>query len=94
VGYFLDLLRFVVGGAKAPDAAKMDQGWPGVLVVPVYGENEEANPWKEPWHVGKGFKPTDNVVTVGSSTPQGAIFWPPFFAVAGLHLLASRGSDN
>lgn len=71
VGYFLDLLRYVVGGAIPPDAAKMDQGWPGVLVAPVYGENEEANPWKEPYHVEKGFKMTDSVVTVGSSTPPG-----------------------
>ena len=69
IGYFLGLLRYIVGGAKPPDSAKMDQGWPGVLVAPVYGENEEANPWKEPYHVEKGFRVTDNVVTVGSSTP-------------------------
>jgi hypothetical protein len=50
----------------------MDQGWSGTIVASVYGENEEANPWKEPYHVGMGFKPTDNVVTVGSSTPPGS----------------------
>ncbi len=69
MGYFLTLLRYIVGGAKPPDASKMDQGWPGTIAAAVYGENEEANPWKEPYHVGMGFKSTDSVVTVGSSTP-------------------------
>jgi hypothetical protein len=60
-----------VGGAKPPDSAKMDQGWSGTVVAPVYGENEEGDPWKQPYHTELGFKPTDNVVTVASGTPPG-----------------------
>ncbi len=70
IGYFLNLIGHVVGGAKTPNPRKLDQGWPGTIVGAVYGENEEESPW-EPFHVEKGFAPSDNVVAVFSGTPPG-----------------------
>ncbi|KAB0668856.1 thiol-disulfide oxidoreductase [Oryzomonas sagensis] len=63
LGYFVDLLAYVVGGAAPPDVDKSTQGSRGDLVALVLGENEAENPWKESYAVEHGFKSTDNVVT-------------------------------
>lgn len=63
IGYAINLIGDVVGGSKPPDSDKSTLGWPGNIIATVVGENEDANPW-EPFHVEKGFKKTDNVVTV------------------------------
>ncbi|BAS26212.1 thiol-disulfide oxidoreductase [Limnochorda pilosa] len=70
VGYFINLLGDVVGGSKAPDPDKTDQGWAGNIVATVVGENEEANPW-QPYHVEMGFMAADSVVTVAGGSPPG-----------------------
>ena len=67
VGYFINLLRVVVGGAKPPNLDKSSLGSRGDLIAIVLGENEKANPWKQSYAVEHGFKPFDNVVTAFSA---------------------------
>lgn len=67
LGYFINLLRVVIGGAVPPDFDKSSLGSRGDLVAIVLGENEKANPWKESYAVEHGFKPSDNVVTAFSA---------------------------
>lgn len=63
IGYAINLIGDIVGGSKPPDSDKSTLGYPGNIIATVVGENEDANPW-DPFHVEKGFKKTDNVVTV------------------------------
>ncbi len=66
MGYAIDLIGAVVGGSVP--AKRIDRSVLGSranIVAYFFGENEDANPW-EPYHVEKGFKRTDNVVTVMS----------------------------
>jgi hypothetical protein len=86
IGYGINLIRYVVGGAKPPDMDKSVFGSPGDIVAWVFGENEDANPWTS-YAVEHGFTPTDNVVTVKnvyptvdmpdhtSSTPEQYLKW-------------------
>jgi hypothetical protein len=69
VGYFINLVGDVAGGAVPPDLDKSSLGSRGDLVALVLGENEKANPWKQSYAVEHGFKPGDNVVTVYSAYP-------------------------
>lgn len=70
IGHFINLVGDVVGGSVPPDADKTTQGWPGNIVAAVTGENEEQSPWGS-YAVEKGFKPTDNVVTlIGGGPPD------------------------
>jgi len=69
LGYFINLVGDVVGGAIPPDLDKSTLGSRGDLVALVLGENEKANPWKQSYAVERGFKPTDNVVTAFSAYP-------------------------
>ena len=69
LGYFINLVGDVVGGAIPPDLDKSSHGSRGDLVALVLGENEKANPWKQSYAVEHGFKPTDSVVTAFSAYP-------------------------
>jgi hypothetical protein len=69
LGYFINLVGDVVGGAIPPDLDKSTLGSRGDLVALVLGENEKANPWKQSYAVEHGFKPADNVVTAFSAYP-------------------------
>jgi hypothetical protein len=69
LGYFINLVGDVVGGAIPPDLDKSTLGSRGDLVALVLGENEKANPWKQSYAVEHGFKPTDDVITAFSSYP-------------------------
>jgi hypothetical protein len=69
LGYFINLVGDVVGGAIPPDLDKSTLGSRGDLVALVLGENEKANPWKQSYAVEHGFKPTDNVITAFSAYP-------------------------
>jgi hypothetical protein len=87
IGYTLNLIGDIVGGSKAPDVDKSTLGSPADIVAYVFGENEDANPWKSSYAVENGFKPTDNVVTMKnvypsidmpdhtSSTPEAHLKW-------------------
>ncbi len=71
LGYAIDLIAAVVGGSKPPSPKKTTLGSPADFVAWVFGENEDALPkgW-QPYHVDKGFKKTESVVTVMG-------IWPP-----------------
>jgi hypothetical protein len=68
IGYAIGLLWYVAGGAKPPIWDKSTFGSPTDLVVWVFAENEDANPW-EPYHVEMGYKKSENVVTVRNVYP-------------------------
>jgi hypothetical protein len=87
VGYFINLVGDVVGGAVPPDLDKSSLGSRGDLVALVLGENEKANPWKQSYAVEHGFKPGDNVVTAYSAYP--GISNADHFSVKGEALLNS-----
>ena len=53
-----------VAGAKPGEMDRSTQGNPAKYTF-CFGENEEENPWT-PYHVQRGFAPTDSVVTVMS----------------------------
>ena len=65
IGYALSLIALTVGGSKPPSPDKSTLGTPAQFVPWIFGENEDALPlgW-EPFHVKRGFKKEDNVVTV------------------------------
>ena len=69
LGYFINLVGDIVGGAVPPDLDKSSLGSRGDLVALVLGENEKANPWKQSYAVEHGFDPADNVVTAFSAYP-------------------------
>jgi len=71
LGYAIDLIVAVVGGSKPPSPKKTTLGSPADFVAWIFGENEDALPkgW-QPYHVDKGFKKTDSVVTLMG-------IWPP-----------------
>jgi hypothetical protein len=69
LGYFINLVGDVVGGAIPPGLDKSTLGSRGDLVALILGENEKANPWKQSYAVERGFKPTDNVITAFSAYP-------------------------
>ncbi len=65
IGYAINLIAEVVGGSRPPSPDKSTLGGPADFVCWIFGENEDALPkgW-EPFHVDRGFKRGDNVVTV------------------------------
>lgn len=72
IGYFVNSVGDIVGGSIPPEPDKTDQGWAGNIIASVAGENEEANPWKQSYAEERGFKKTDNVVTVFGGSPPGS----------------------
>jgi hypothetical protein len=69
IGRAVRLILLNCGGAFPGKVDKATQGTPAKFSFCV-AENEEANPW-EPFHVERGFKPTDSTVTVlGAEGPH------------------------
>ena len=70
IGYALNLIAYAVGGSRPPDVDRSTLASPADYVCWVFGENEDKIPrgWN-PLHVDRGFKKTDNVVTVMGSYP-------------------------
>ena len=64
IGRALGLMLLNVAGAKPGEMDRSTQGNPAKFTF-CFGENEEENPWT-PYHVQRGFAPTDSVVTVMS----------------------------
>ena len=64
IGRALQLILLNIAGAKPGMMDKSTFGSPAKYTF-CFGENEEENPWT-PYHVQRGFAPTDNVVTVMS----------------------------
>jgi hypothetical protein len=64
IGRALGLMLLNVAGAKPGEMDRSTQGNPAKFTF-CFGENEEDNPWT-PYHVRRGFAPTDSVVTVMS----------------------------
>ena len=62
IGRALGLMLLNVAGAKPGEMDRSTQGNPAKFTF-CFGENEEENPWT-PYHVQRGFAPTDSVVTV------------------------------
>ena len=56
-----------VGGAKPGEMDRSTQGSPAKYSF-CFGENEEESPWV-PYHVRRGFKAEDSVITVAASEP-------------------------
>jgi hypothetical protein len=65
IGYAINLSLGIVGGSKPPTPDKSILGGPADFVCWIFGENEDKLPagWK-PFHVDRGFKESDSVVTV------------------------------
>ncbi len=69
IGRAVRLILLNLGGAAPGNVDKSTQGTPAKFSF-CFAENEEASPW-EPFHVERGFKPTDSTVTVlGLEGPQ------------------------
>jgi len=65
IGFAINLIADIVGGSRPPTPDKSLLGGPGDFVCWVFGENQLALPqgW-EPYHVDRGFKKTESVVTI------------------------------
>jgi hypothetical protein len=65
IGYAVNLIGTVLGGSLPPDGDKSTFGAPYDYVPWIFGENEDKLPkgW-QPYHVDRGFKKTESVVTV------------------------------
>ena len=63
IGRALRLVLINVGGATHGDVDKAPLGWPGKFTSACFGEHEEESPW-QPFHVDRGFEPTDSTVTI------------------------------
>ncbi len=65
IGYAMNSIAYSVGGSKPPSPDKGTLATPADFTGWFFGENEDALPkgW-QPFHVERGFKKTDSVVTV------------------------------
>jgi hypothetical protein len=65
IGYAMNLITYTVGGSKPPSPDKGTFGAPSDFMGWIFGENEDALPktWN-PYHLARGFKRDDNVVTI------------------------------
>ena len=70
IGYAINFVTYTVGGSKPPSPDKGTLAAPSDFVCWIFGENEDALPkgWK-PYHVDRGFKKTDSVVTFMGTYP-------------------------
>ncbi len=62
IGRALRLIQLNIGGVVPGVTDKSCHGWPGKYTL-CWGENEEASPWL-PYHVEKGFDPSDSTLTI------------------------------
>ena len=97
IGRAVRLILLNCGGAFPGKVDKSTQGTPAKYNF-CFAENQEANPW-EPFHVERGFQPTDSTVTVlGLEGPhdingQDATIAPSFLRIAASSII-SPGSSN
>jgi len=84
----MNSIAYSIGGSKPPSPCKSTLGSPAQLIGWVFGEDEDMLPrgW-EPFHVDRGYRRTDSVVTVmciyppvenidhASVTPQEHVNW-------------------
>jgi hypothetical protein len=65
IGYAMNSIAYTVGGSKPPASDKGTLAAPSDFTGWIFGENEDALPkgWN-PYHVDRGFKKEDSVVTV------------------------------
>jgi len=70
IGYAINSITYCLGGSKPPTPCKQTLGNPGQIVGWVFAENEDALPkgWN-PYHVDRGFKKEDSVVTAMGTYP-------------------------
>jgi hypothetical protein len=66
IGRAIRLVTMNIGGARPHGVTKATMGHPGQYSFLV-AENEEVSPW-EPFHVERGFKPEDSVITFFGGT--------------------------
>ncbi len=64
MGYFVNLIANIVGGAKSPETDKSTLGQTGSIVATVIGENTSAVPSWEPLNVERGYSPETSTVTI------------------------------
>lgn len=67
IGRALHFVYANIGGAVPKVMDRATHGAPSKFTF-CFGENEEDSPWP-PYHVRRGFKPTDNIVTVSAVEP-------------------------
>jgi hypothetical protein len=65
IGYAMNSIAYAVGGSKPPSTDKGTLAAPSDFTGWIFGENEDALPkgW-QPFHVDRGFKRGDSVVTL------------------------------
>jgi hypothetical protein len=70
IGYAINSIAYTVGGSKPPEMDKGTLSAPSDFTGWIFGENEDALPkgWNS-YHVEKGFRKSDNVVTVMATYP-------------------------
>lgn len=70
IGYAINLIAYTAGGSRPPSIDRSTLGSPSDYVCWVFGENEQALPvgWR-PFHLERGFKKSDSVVTVMAAYP-------------------------
>jgi hypothetical protein len=88
IGRAVRLILLNLGGAFPGKVDKATQGTPAKFTF-CFAENEEQSPWP-PFHVDRGFKPTDSTVTVlGLEGPQDINGQDATKAASFLRILAS-----
>ncbi len=88
IGRAIRLIMLNLGGAFPGKVDKSTQGTPAKFSF-CFAENEEQSPWM-PFHVERGFKPTDSTVTVlGLEGPQDINGQDATKAASFLRILAS-----
>jgi thioredoxin reductase len=97
IGRAVRLILLNLGGAHPGKVDKATQGTPAKFSF-CFAENEESSPWM-PFHVERGFKPTDSTVTVlGLEGPHDINGQDASKAASFLRILASSivsaGSSN
>jgi hypothetical protein len=70
IGYAMNSILYTIGGSKPPETDKGTLAAPSDFTGWIFAENEDALPkgWT-PFHVDRGFKKTDSVVTVQGIYP-------------------------
>jgi hypothetical protein len=70
IGYAMNWIAYTLGGSKPPSPDKGTLSAPSDFTGWIFGENEDALPkgWN-PYHVDRGFKKEDSVVTVMGTYP-------------------------
>jgi hypothetical protein len=98
VGRAVRLCMLNLGGAVPGKRDMATHGAPSKISF-CFAENEEENPWGEPFHVAKGFGRTESTVTVMSGVGPHNIYdsiadSPEHILYIAAHVASSLGSNN